>query len=323
MARRTCWAAALLALVAASVQAGGDAITLYPAFAAGGARGADASVIIEGRIAEAHAGASPAATDGRADNLRRSLQQLHVDEREHQPITLRLGKQELRTRSDDEGRFSVTIADLRQLPSGWQTVLARSRHAEASGGLLLVPPQNQRGLISDLDDTILVTDVAKLSRMLSNTLLKNAAQRAAVPGMAPLYARTMAANPVPEAAPVFYLSASPQQLQGSIQRFLDLNAFPRGVLLTRRISNDRGGEPLFDLVAYKIRRIEDIFTRLPGVRFVLVGDDVQSDPEIYEQIRQRHPERVEAVWIRRVNRDAQRARIAGQRDVAELLAGAR
>jgi phosphatidate phosphatase APP1 len=311
----------LLALLTAAAQAGGDAITLYPAFAAAGvdASGTVPGAVIEGRIVEAHRSGDPGKSDGRATNMLRSLRQLHADEREHQPITLRLGSRELRTTSDEEGRFGVAIDNARELSAGWLTVTAQRRRSQASGSLLLVPPQNQHGLISDLDDTILVTDVAKLSSMLSNTLLKNPAQRAAVPGMAQLYSRAMAANAVPAAAPMFYLSASPRQLQGSIQRFLDLNAFPRGVLITRIISDDGGGEPVFDLVAYKTRRIEDIFARLPGVRFVLVGDDVQSDPEIYEQLRQRHPDRVEAVWIRRVSRDPKRAPIAGQRDVAELL----
>jgi phosphatidate phosphatase APP1 len=120
--------------------------------------------------------------------------------------------------------------------------------------------------------------------MLRNTFLKNPAQRATVPGMARLYARVIAANPRPEAAPLFYLSASPRQLHASIARFLALNQFPAGVLITKRVTRGRTSEPLVDQFAYKARKIEDIFAGLPNLRFVLLGDDGERDPEIYDRM---------------------------------------
>jgi phosphatidate phosphatase APP1 len=128
---------------------------------------------------------------------------------------------------------------------------------------------------------------------------------------------------VPAAAPLFYLSASPRQISASIQSFLDHQAFPRGVLITKRVTNDSSGEPIADQVAYKTARIEDILARLPNVRFVLIGDDGERDPEIYQQIRARHPQRVEAVWIRRVHPDPARAVFPDQGNLADLLAAAR
>jgi phosphatidate phosphatase APP1 len=55
------------------------------------------------------------------------------------------------------------------------------------------------------------------------------------------------------------------------------------------------------------------------VRFVLVGDDGERDPEIYDWVRRRHPQRVEAIWIRRVHPDPRRARFAGQRDLGDVM----
>jgi phosphatidate phosphatase APP1 len=73
-------------------------------------------------------------------------------------------------------------------------------------------------------------------------------------------------------------------------------------------------------VAYKTAKIDELMTRLPWVRWVLVGDDGEKDPEIYQTVRERYPKRVRAVWIRRVHPDPNRARYAGQGDLATALA---
>jgi phosphatidate phosphatase APP1 len=197
-------------------------------------------------------------------------------------------------------------------------VEASAGPASGEGALLLLPPDNRRGLISDLDDTILVTGVNDKARMLGNTFLKNPAQREAVPAMAWLYKTVLASNPAPRAAPLFYLSASPRQLHGAIATFLKLNGFPDGVLITKRVTDDRTSEPLLDQMAYKLQKIEDILARTPGVHFVLVGDDGERDPDIYETVRRQHTERVEAIWIRRVNPQPVRLP-AGQLTLSEVL----
>lgn len=309
--RRLVFAGMLLATGAAN--AGRDAVTIYPAF--GDARGA----VVEGRVVEARSGSEAGAADGRLHNLARSARMFKNEERERRPVTLRVGEREWQVTTDEEGYFRVDVPADALPVSGWQTVTATSTKAVNAGELLVVPPENVRGLISDLDDTILVTEVTDKPRMLRNTFLKNPAQRAAVPGTARLYAQVMAANPRPDAAPLIYLSASPRQLHASIAKFLALNGFPKGVLITKRVTNDKTSEPLADQFAYKTKRIEDIFARLPKVRFVLVGDDGERDPEIYDWVRKQHPDRVEAVWIRRVRPDPPRARLEGQRDLAEVM----
>lgn len=187
-------------------------------------------------------------------------------------------------------------------------------------GLLVVPEANVHGLISDLDDTIIITDVTSTRRMLANTLLRNPMQREAIPGTDALYRELAARNADAAAAPTFYLSASPRQLHFSIETFLAYNGFPRGVLITKRVTNDETSEPLRDQMAYKKVKIEEILARVPHARFTLIGDDGERDPEIYEEIRRLHPARIEAVWIRRVHPDPARPRPADQGDLAVLLA---
>ena len=306
------------ALLSLSQSAWPDAVALavYPAFAAPGAARAH---FIEGRVIELSRSSEPAATDGKRTNLRRNLALLVNSELEAHPVRVRVAGVEYNTLSDAEGYFRIQVEDTGALTAGWNRITATSEGATTDGALLLTPAANVHGLISDLDDTILITEVHSKRRMLANTLFGNPLQRRAVSGTAQLYHRLAGRNTDPGAAPIFYLSASPRQLHAAIQSFLDHNQFPRGVLITKRITNDATSEPLTDQAAYKAARIDDIFVRTPHVRYTLIGDDGERDPEIYHDARLRWPDRVEAIWIRRVNPDSKRPRLPDQRDLADLL----
>lgn len=304
----------LCAVVALAVHAASDAIVLYPGY--GDARGA----VVEGRVIESESIKAASATDSWWRNLVRNLRMLFNNERKGRNVTVYVAGRDWSTVTDDEGYLKVTIDDARTLTPGWRPVTARVRDQSGAGALLIVPPGNKLGIISDIDDTILVSDVTDKNKLLANTFLKNPLQRKAVPGVADFYRRLAGRNPQPETAPIIYLSASPRQLHGSIQTFLDINRFPRGVLITKKVTNDRTSEPLTNQIAYKTQKIEDIFARLPHVRFVLVGDDGEKDPETYHDVYTRYPTRVEAIWIRRVHADPTRAAFPEQGDLAQALA---
>jgi phosphatidate phosphatase APP1 len=290
-----------------------DRIQLYPAYLSGG------TGAIEGRVIAYEESAPLDVTEGRRANLRRSLGQLVNDERAHVPVTVRLVEREWSATTDVEGYFRIELEELGALVPGWHQIAGEVASSSTETGLLVVPDANVHGLISDLDDTILVTEVTSTRRMLANTLLRNPMQREAVPGTAALYRELAAKNADAAAAPVFYLSASPRQLHFSIETFLAYNGFPRGVLITKRVTDDDTSEPLFDQTTYKRTRIEEILARVPHARFTLIGDDGEHDPEIYDQIRRRNPDRIEAIWIRRVHPDQERPKLADQGDLALLL----
>lgn len=199
------------------------------------------------------------------------------------------------------------------LSAGWhdiQTTPAPSPDA-ALAGLLVHDPRNTWGLISDIDDTILVTQVLSTRRLLRNSLTLPPESREPVAGMAALYAGWLQRNPNPLATPVFYVSATPRQLSDSVRRFLQHNGFPRGVLQLKEVYSQQA-DPLRDQQAYKVRRISAIFEAYPQVRFTLVGDDGERDPESFAELQARYPEQIHAVWIRPVDPDPKRARFPGQ-----------
>jgi phosphatidate phosphatase APP1 len=288
------------------VNAAEDEVVVYPAFTA-----ADA-VIIEGRVIERKTHQAPSSTDGRRQNLRRAWELMINDERKNYPVTVRLAGREWPVTTDREGYFRVDATALNSLAPGWHDVTAQTESGNGRGRLLKLPVENTHGIISDVDDTILVTEVNSKRRMLANTFFYNAIQREAVPGIVDFYKHLASVNPQPDFAPIIFLSASPRQLHTSIEAFLSRNEFPHGVLITKRVTDDRTSEPLTDQVRYKTAKIETILATWPEVTFTLIGDDGEYDPEIYADINRRFPDRISTTLIRKVNPDPARSAIVGQ-----------
>lgn len=308
----------LLLFAASAAPADSLEIVVYPAY------GSETGSVIEGRVIEARNLPDGASSDSAWTNFWRSLRRLVNDEEAGAAVRVRVGSSHWAAVTDDEGYFRIAHDGPTGLAGGWHSVTAdlEREHVEGLGRLLLVPPENNIGIISDFDDTVIVSQVPDKQQLLSNTLLKNYTQRQPVPGVTEFYESIVARNPRPDAAPVFYLSASPRQLYPAIQAFLDHNRFPRGVVIAKKVTGDSSGDPLVDQVAYKTAKIEEILARLPWASFILVGDDGESDPEIYHDIQTRYPGRVAAVWIRRVHPDAKRLVFSDQGDLARALGGA-
>ncbi|WP_028454063.1 phosphatase domain-containing protein [Chitinilyticum litopenaei] len=263
----------------------------------------------------------PAKADsGKLDTLYRSTRLLFASSAEGE-VGWSVGALAWSSRADDHGYWALAANQKLALAPGWHEI-GSSVPPSSKAGLLVHDARNRYGLISDLDDTIVVSDVPNKLRLLKNSLSVPPESREAVAGMAGLYARLAAGNPNPEATPLFYLSASPKQLTDGIRRFLAKNRFPRGVLLLKEVGHE-SRDPLSDQEAYKLDRLRAIFRAFPDVRFDLFGDDGERDPEIYAAMQREFPQQVGKVWIRRVSPDPQRARYPGQQDTAALLAGKR
>jgi phosphatidate phosphatase APP1 len=261
---------------------------------------------------------APGKDCGRLEALYRNTRLL-LTSGEEGAVTWRVAGNEWSLRADDQGYWELAASQLLNLDPGWYDI--ESEPAPSSrAGFLVADPRNTIGLISDIDDTILVSEVLSKSALLKNSLTVPAEQRDAVKGMAALYARVLTANFSPEASAVFYLSYTPRQLTDNLRRFLQVNHFPRGVLQLREVASENG-DSIQDHESYKLRRVEAILAAFPQTRFQLFGDDTERDPEIYAEIQAKHPKQVAGIWIRRINPDAQRPLLPGQSDIRQLMAG--
>lgn len=153
------------------------------------------------------------------------------------------------------------------------------------------------GVISDVDDTVMVTQAPVFWKAAWNLLFLNPNKKASVPGMSVLYNRI--ADLFPN-APFFYLSTSPWNVESSIRHFIINHGFPAGPLLLRDL-DPRPKTFIPSGVQHKLEFAEQLMADFPDMKFILMGDDGQKDPTTYATIVRRYPGRILAIGIRQLS----------------------
>jgi phosphatidate phosphatase APP1 len=261
--------------------------------------------------------------EGMAAAVRRTLRGFVTDELPGVPLRVRVAGATVDVTTDAEGYFLTHVRpDPEALTSPW------TRGTVELGGdyrgltdphtttidVRVVSPDAGFGILSDIDDTILETGVQRVGRMIRQTVTGSALTRTPFPGSAELY-RDLAAG----GSPVFYVSSSPWNLHAFLLAFLRHRRFPIGPVLLRDLLGTSAGRE------QKAGRIQEILDLHPRLRFVLIGDSGERDPEIYAGIVRSNPGRILAVYIREVRLDPGDGRVerisdAWDHDVPFVLA---
>ncbi|MDK8300040.1 MAG: DUF2183 domain-containing protein [Actinomycetaceae bacterium UMB1218B] len=190
------------------------------------------------------------------------------------------------------------------------------------------------GVVSDIDDTVMVTMLPRLVTAAKHSFVDRVSSREAVPGMAGFLTcladmahRQASANshaphpqtkdkhtPVTSAestipqtsvdsqhealhAPLIYLSTGAWNVVPALRDFLDRLNYPRGGFLMTDFGPSNTGwfRSGFEHKRRELRRLARMF---PSMKWYLVGDDGQRDPEIYAEFAREHPENVAGIAIR-------------------------
>jgi uncharacterized protein DUF2183 len=222
-------------------------------------------------------------------------------------------------RIDGQLRISVVAAnDLLQRQRSRNSVLtyhAVSRGHTGKGKVRLIPDtRGSLSVISDIDDTIKITEVPAGHRVLFlNTFVR---EFRSAPGMADRYKQWTDAA-------FHYVSGGPWQLYQPLFEFLPEQGFPAGSVHMRNlplhITNQTNAQQFIDFLfnkqataVHKKRAIREIMTHFPNRTFIFVGDSGECDPEVYREIKDdpRFGERVQAIFIRVVT-DSKEGRLDG------------
>jgi phosphatidate phosphatase APP1 len=172
---------------------------------------------------------------------------------------------------------------------------------------VLVPsPDAELGVISDMDDTVLQSEITSFIRAARLMLLENARTRLPFPGVAAFYRALERGKRGVPSNPIFYVSSSPWNLHDVIVDFLDAQEIPAGPMLLRDWDI---GRAMLQTREYKLAQIREIMRTYPGLPFILVGDSGQEDPEIYGAIVREFPGRVRAIYIRNVSQHPERSEV--------------
>lgn len=268
-----------------------------------------------------------------------------------QPILIRFGNSLQIVRADRGGYLDVILHD-HGLGPGWHSahvhVVHRHDLARASHDLLggktwhqfsaaelarrgadlhirlgrgtaipirIVGPDEKIGIISDVDDSIMVTMVPRPLTAARNAFIDRVSQRKAVPGMAtfltnlrteasqaarshtagtPAVHSTNVARSI--APPVFYLSTGAWNVAPMLRKFLQHGGFPLGTPLLRAWGPTDQGLPTSG-VRHKLSEFTKLTTMLPHVKWLMLGDDGQHDPTTFTTIGKRFPNQLAAVFI--------------------------
>jgi phosphatidate phosphatase APP1 len=209
--------------------------------------------------------------------------------------------------TEKDGFFSLEWSADGSVPAGEHAVTVVC-YNEAGGelarceGRLVVPHITQLGIISDIDDTFLVSYSATRLKRLVTLLGNNARSRKAFDDVARHYqllqfAQNMGTNP----NPFFYISSSEWNLYSYLREFLQVQKLPEGVLLLNQLK--RWNQILKTGKTRhqgKFARIVRVMEAFPEQAFLLMGDNSQQDPLIYASVARHFPGRIKAVYIRSV-----------------------
>ncbi len=191
----------------------------------------------------------------------------------------------------------VELVLLDPLPADGAAVRASSR-------VLVPPPDAEFGVISDIDDTVVRSDVTTWHRMLRIVLLTNAHSRTPFEHVDSLY-RALKAGPDGTARnPIFYVSSSPWNLYDLLEEFFRVHGIPEGPLFLRDWAMSPRQLLGMGHHEHKLERIRALFDLYAELPWVLIGDSGQEDPEIYREVVREYPGRVRAIYIRDVTTPA-------------------
>ena len=214
----------------------------------------------------------------------------------HARVLVQVGEHVHETLTDRSGYIDCRVEG--SLPPGWASVrLSTEGAAPVEAPIRVVDPSVKFGVISDIDDTVMVTALPRPLLAAWNTFVLDEHARIPVPGMAVLYERLVNAH---QGAPVFYLSTGAWNVAPTLSRFLSRNLYPAGPLLL----TDWGPTPdrwFRSGREHKRNTLRRLAAEFPDIKWLLIGDDGQHDQEIYSEFAHDHAKNVAAVAIRRLS----------------------
>lgn len=271
-------------------------------------------IYIRGRIVEDRELAKPDSEKKIWDNISAMIKRYVSNEIPYVKLKAEFNGQAHVTESNEYGEFEFNfiLVNKIQTKSNWYVVTITlideafcEIDCEVAFAEVMVPvPESKFGIISDIDDTILISHSTSLFKKLRLMLLKNASTRLPFEGVAAFY-RALHTNNSDEKYfnPIFYVSSSEWNLYDLLVDFCRNQNIPKGMFMLHdlkvglfKLFSSGGGKH-----DHKLKKIQHILETFDQLGFILIGDSGQKDPEIYKQTIEKYPERIKAVYIRDVS----------------------
>ena len=168
--------------------------------------------------------------------------------------------------------------------------------------ILFQEEQRTLDIISDIDDTILVSNTANIFQRIKTLLFLVPERRTVIEFTKNIFQAWEDVNPR-----LFYVSKSESNLFGLLTTFIKHNNLPLGgLILTPYLSFlqlIKGKKP----VDFKLNAIRFLFTQSRSKHYILVGDDSQKDMAIYTTLAKTYPDLILKIYIRRTGKEINRS----------------
>lgn len=278
--------------------------------------GSPSFIWLKGRVLEDTGITASKDTDRIWNNLLNMYRRFESDEIPHARVlaSFRQFKQEVV--ADEEGFFDVSFRFKEPLVADqvWEKIDLELFEPKESGGnaistegqVFIVSPHAEYGVISDIDDTVVYTGVTSRLRMARNIFLSNARTRLPLEGVAAFYLALQQGKVGDTINPLFYVSSSPWNMYDLIQEFFQIHGIPTGPIFFRDWGIARDSLLSITHRKFKLDAICKIIESFPDLKFMLIGDSGEKDPEIYSEIIHMYPKSILVAYIRSVRHDPHR-----------------
>ncbi len=266
--------------------------------------GNDTEVFFKGRVIKAYTQKRPSSRKNWLSNIIASVKRYAGSSVPLAKVEITFQEKSYTVTTDEDGVFELQIGESR--PSSEEKELVTFQVLEPVtkkshiAQMEVTRYSGSLGVISDIDDTIIISHSTDLGKKFWLSISKNAYTRRPLPGVSEFYEKITDEKTLP----IFYVSSSDWSLFDLIKDFLRYRHIPEGPILLkdrhinlRNIWKSGGGDH-----SHKLEKIELLMEMFPKMQFYLIGDSGQHDPEIYAQIMQDFPDRVKDVFIRIVGK---------------------
>ncbi len=209
------------------------------------------------------------------------------------PVTIVIGGVKYEAYTDRGGVLDVKL-EIDLEPGMHEVIMYVPGSRAVATSVYIVPESQKLGVIMDVDDTVMVTMLPRPLVAAWNSFVLDEHARIPTPGMAVMTDRIRRSE---SNAPFMYLSTGAWNITPTLRRFLSRNGYPRGTFLL----TDWGPTPdrwFRSGTKHKVDSLQRLVEEFPQMKWILVGDDGQRDPYIYNGFAVRYPDNVAAIVIR-------------------------
>ncbi|WP_366186913.1 App1 family protein [Flavobacterium ovatum] len=258
-------------------------------------------------------------------NASATINMFRIKTQTNADVYLEHNNEKIHTKTLNDGYFKFCIP-LQQNEYGWVdykvSIIYKDQKIESQESYNR-PMEGDLGIISDIDDTFLVSYTKNPLKKIYHLLFKNVTKRKVFEDVVFHYQALSLAGREnkKERNTFFYVSSSEWNLYRFIIKFTEIHQLPKAVLLLKDIKTNL--RQIFwslkpERHNHKFEKIKHILEFYPHLQYVLLGDDSQEDVFLYEAICKIFPLSVKAVYIRQTGNSKKNRIIAVMDNIKTL-----